>query len=913
MDVLSKLSPYLTGEVNQKSGEWGLRCPMPDHPDRKRSASVNFEKDAWFCQRCRIGGSVEDLLSRIGQNKAAEKRIQKVVPISQEDVDRYHKWLMKDKQLIRALQRKRGLSVATLTQYQIGYEHKTRRYTIPIYNEDGMLVNIRRYDPAATGGDKMISVMGHGRPWLYPMQSLRQRGEIIICEGELDALTLLQHGFNAITRTGAAAVWEPDWSEYFVGRDVYLCHDMDVPGQHANDVVAEALLPVAKSVTVIQLPYEVEKNHGKDITDYFWVDEHTAADFKEVMLGQKRLTPKMVSLLDTLAGGEANQVMNTRAMVASMDWDKKIAYSKFVLTCSRDFDEDVCPRCPLNNSGTLEVNIGKHENELIDQIFLSEQEVNKKVVWKSGVFSKCPKYRVAHGQSTTIELVTLREPVSDLERGDVATTNLQRSAILLGKHDTQPSETLLLAGRQYQNPRTKSNEFVVTSIQRADDDLDRFKMTDEMFERIRADIELLDGTPTDKLRYLADDLAANVTRIFARTDMHILMDLVYHSVCDLMIEPGKIDRGRLDVAVVGETRTGKSETAIRLNKFYRLGQLANCENSTFAGLVGGVAQQPNKQWIAKWGVIPINDRRMVILDEASGLRQEIMGNFSDVRSRGIASIHKIDNNIEANARTRLLWISNPRHSYNVTGIRMIEDVFGNPEDIARLDAAMSVHSDDPGLEIINDPNKPRDAGTYLLPEDYRTLVMWAWTRQPHHTVWEPGVQDHILTTAIRFGETFTEKPPLVQASSMRMKLARLSAAVAARLFNTDDGERLIVTKAHVNAARDLLLRLYKAPSFHYYMASQATREAERRAYAAYDDTKGWLIGQTLLCTFLKEHNSRLFSPTQLRDRMNDTTGQVGTLFSALLNSGVIEHSGVVNSSTYQLTKFGSKLLQDIPS
>jgi hypothetical protein len=779
-EALKKLGPYLTGEIN-KGGEWGLRCPMPDHPDQKRSASVNFDKDVWFCQRCRIGGSVDDLLGRIGQSQSKQKRVAKVVPISQEDVSRYHRWLMKDKQLIKAFQRKRGLSVATMQKYQIGYEHVTKRYTIPIFDHDGVLVNIRRYDPTATGGDKMISVMGHGKPWLYPMASLRERGDIVICEGELDALTLLQQGFNAITRTGAAAVWEAEWTEYFAGRDVYLCHDMDKPGQHANDVVAEALLPVAKSVSVVHLPYDVAPNHGKDITDYFWSDKHTAEDFKELLLGQKQLTPRMVTLLDTLAGGDVTQILNTRAMVASMDWDKKIAYNKFVLSCSRDFDEEICPRCPLNTSGNIEVNIGKHENDLIDQIYESEQDTRRKIVWRSGVFAKCPKFKLDHGHSTTIELVTLREPISDLDRGDVATTNLQRSAIFVGKHDTQPSDTLLLAGRQYQNPRSKSNELLVMSVQRADDDLDKFQLSEEMFERIKTDIDLIPGSVDDKLRYLADDLAANVTRIFARTDMHILMDLVYHSVCDMMIEPGKIDRGRLDVAVVGTTRTGKSETAIRLNKFYRLGQLANCENSSFAGLVGGVAQQSNKQWIAKWGVIPLNDRRMVILDEASGLGHDIMGNFSDVRSRGIASIHKIDNNIEANARTRLLWISNPRHDYAITGDRMIEDIFGNPEDIARLDAAMSVHSDDPGLGIINDPNKPADAGTYLLTEDYRALVMWAWTRQPHHTKWEPGVPEHIMHTAVRFGETFSEKPPLVQASSMRMKLARIAAAVAARV------------------------------------------------------------------------------------------------------------------------------------
>jgi hypothetical protein len=97
------------------------------------------------------------------------------------------------------------------------------------------------------------------------------------------------------------------------------------------------------------------------------------------------------------------------------------------------------------------------------------------------------------------------------------------------------------------------------------------------------------------------------------------------------------------------------------------------------------------------------------------------------------------------------------------------------------------------------------------------------------------------------------------------------------------------------------------------MASQAVKEAERRAYESYDETKSWLVGQPALFMFLREHNSRPFSPSQLRDRLNDSTGITSAMFSNMLQSGVIEHSGVVNSSTYVLTKFGSKLLQDIPS
>jgi DNA replicative helicase MCM subunit Mcm2 (Cdc46/Mcm family) len=83
----------------------------------------------------------------------------------------------------------------------------------------------------------------------------------------------------------------------------------------------------------------------------------------------------------------------------------------------------------------------------------------------------------------------------------------------------------------------------------------------------------------------------------------------------------RIQRGWLELLIIGDTRTGKSEVAVRLCKFFNAGEVVSCEAASFAGIIGGLQQYGGaKEWSINWGAIPINDRRLVVLDECGGLR-----------------------------------------------------------------------------------------------------------------------------------------------------------------------------------------------------------------------------------------------------------------------------------------------------
>jgi len=272
---MKPLTPYLQG-APRSNGEVDMTCPL--HEDGKRSASLNVKQGVWNCFKGCGGGPVKGLLARRSewippggqQAETDPAKDQEPLP-SRAEIRRWTRTLLNDQATLDNFVGRRGLFSDTIEQFQLGWNPDRASYTIPVY-EGSKLITVRFYNMGQRSGRKFYSLTGRGSAYLYPLEVFAEDPEeIIICEGELDALISIQAGFPAITRTGAAGVWSKSWNEWFKGRIVYLCHDCDDAGVDANVKVGRALRNVAADVRVIRLPYPITKDHGKDLTD-FWVD-----------------------------------------------------------------------------------------------------------------------------------------------------------------------------------------------------------------------------------------------------------------------------------------------------------------------------------------------------------------------------------------------------------------------------------------------------------------------------------------------------------------------------------------------------------------------------------------------------------------------------------------------------------------
>jgi DNA primase len=154
------------------------------------------------------------------------------------------------------------------------------RISIPIFDRDGRLAFFKFAKSPEDRSDspKMLATPG-ARVELYGWEDVLYRPEeLVICEGEFDRLALKAQGFRAVTSTGGARTFRPEWArELSAIPSVYVCFDRDEAGRLGAEQVGR-LIAHAKVVT---LPEEV--GEGGDVSDFFVRLGRTDDEFRALM------------------------------------------------------------------------------------------------------------------------------------------------------------------------------------------------------------------------------------------------------------------------------------------------------------------------------------------------------------------------------------------------------------------------------------------------------------------------------------------------------------------------------------------------------------------------------------------------------------------------------------------------------
>jgi len=842
-----------------------MYCPL--HHDTNRSASLNVYGGVWFCQAGCGGGPVTELIkirdSWVSPNPGAVRngyhprgRNGAMETVTEAMVAAWAQNLLDNKDALDDITARRGLTAETLQRYEIGWRRDRKVYTIPVRGQDGELANVRFYTPTPKEGRrKMWGLRGRNEPRLYPIDQL-EHDTIVICEGEFDALITIQSGFPAITRTAAAKVWHPSWNALFAGKRVYLCHDSDAAGVGGNRLVGHHL-GRGSDCFVVSLPYPVLDKHGQDLTD-FWL-EHDKEEFEALLREAKPLgkradesEPELVTVLDSF---DSRRIAKPVNLVVTVKGKKEPGYTipkTAQLNCTRDAGPK-CAFCPMKAHGVATVTIAPDSPAVLALIDSPTANVLDMIRQEYGAM-KCNKLDIEVEDHQSVEVLYARpslDHVDGTEAGAYKTVRITS----VGRHDTMPNNTLVATGALHPNPHSQSNEFLSWNLAPVDSSLDTFQLDRTTADALR--IFQSRGRPGRKLKEIAEAMGQHVTRIIGRWEMHAIFDLTLHSILSFTFNNKIIRRGWLQSIVYGDTRTGKSEAASQIIRHVGAGEMVGGESASYAGLVGGLQQLHGREWIVTWGVIPLNDRRAVVVDEVTGLSHEDISHMSDLRASGIVRISKIQQEV-THARTRMLWLANPRNGGHMGqytyGVDALRPLIGNVEDIARFDLAMAVTMHDVPVEEYNRPylNQSFPYASELSHQ----LLLWAWTRQPDQIVWADKAEATVRAAATELGRSYIEDPPLIQAADVREKIARISVALAARLFSTDkSAERVIVTRSHVEDAVRFINHIYSMDQFGYRERSEEAYRDREHAAKNRQAIRTYLLDYRGLAKFMRTNGS----------------------------------------------------------
>lgn len=180
--------------------------------------------------------------------------------ISLEDVMRWHENMPQTR---REWWHGRGLDDVTINRFFVGWDGK--RYTIPaIYRLVPFGVKRRQSEIDDGITAKYVSITG-SRVGLFNADTLWNADSVVICEGEIDAMLLERWGYRAVTTTGGAGTFKPEWVRFFAHvKRIALLYDNDKAGREG----AAKVHAMMRRAEVITLPDGV-KDVGELLTGGF--------------------------------------------------------------------------------------------------------------------------------------------------------------------------------------------------------------------------------------------------------------------------------------------------------------------------------------------------------------------------------------------------------------------------------------------------------------------------------------------------------------------------------------------------------------------------------------------------------------------------------------------------------------------
>lgn len=894
--------------VTRSGDNWSSKCPF--HDDFTASFSVEVVKGLYKCFSPSCWASAGGDFKRFYEKKTG-KSYADTLFVPWEEVNEWHHRLLADPVQCGWLGEKRGLTVETVNRFKLG--HDGERFTIPIVVEE-RVTNIRRYSNRKGVSVKVLSYkQGYGKVQLFPWENMSHE-EIVLCEGEMDCLLANQLGYNAVTATGGAGNFPKNWAELFKGKVVHILYDIDPPGRAGARKVANVLNGVALQVRDVLLPINTPANG--DLTDYIVTHGYGKADLDALIQGTKPWEPpveieetpsdaKPVELSDASRAENVGKRVRFKAVIAGKDLAPYAAPAAIRFTCAGGLK--ICSMCSINaNEGKLDYKVKAESPEIIRLVDVPDAMQQQALRKAAGIYQSCGKYTMKVERYHTIEDVRLLPEIGFTNSG--ATEYVVRQAFHVGD-SLAPNNTYEFEGVVEPHPQSQYVTFILPIKKPVKDSVTGFEVTPEWTEKMKV-FQPGPAGVLAKMEEIAADLTANVTRIYQRELVVHLVDLVYHSVLQFEFQKRLLKKGWTEGLIIGDTRCGKTETVSQLIEHYQAGELSTGENASFAGLIGGM-QQVGSRWSIIWGKFPLNDRRLLVIDEVSGMPVEDIGRMSGVRSSGIAEIIKVQQE-KTFARTRLLWLGNPRSARGLgtydTGAQAIRELIGRPEDVARFDLACTVASGEVSLDVINASEKSRVPHIFTTDLCHQ-LVLWAWSRQPSDVHFTPEAEARCLRVASKMAEDYSPAIPLVEPAEQRIKIARLAVACAVRVFSTETGTDVQVLPEHVDTVHKLLDRMYTLPSMGYGEFSKAQKsEASLRNLAEVKE---------VLTPYGKDFVEFLLSKSYVRqndieDALNLDKKDVKPLVSKLVQNRALRHTNNAYVKTPAFIEFLRKLQNELP-
>jgi 5S rRNA maturation endonuclease (ribonuclease M5) len=868
-------------QVNS-SGEVSVRCPFPHHAngveyfEENPSAHINEDKGVFHCKVCGAKHSEASFIKQaLGVSYGAALRLLKHL----ENYSISASWYSAISNLDEELVGKLHISKSAAIQLRLGTETQGIGFPVYVY---GQLMDIRTYNPG--GKPKVKSRFGASAGYFLPdVAKMRDINKVLICAGEKDMAIARTFGFDAFTITGGEMATPTHFGYAFKNKNVYIIYDNDEAGVTGAKKLGRFVYDNGGTPHLVFGHHTVAKEKGEDLYDYL-VKYHKTKEDLETLLNE---TPPMSNEdYQTERDKEYPRVSLDEApkpelrgrYITSTIQVTGVYNNPFGIPNVLEVEKVELPpeTRPMYNQMAVGKFIYTIDDTNIDDILylmdsgLKEEQVNKNIknlvkipAKEKGVFIRPLSYATVYKCTVSTHLVSENSKPVEMDMYSFTPLENGKKYHIIFKtvqHPLRQQELILIA----------------KEVIPIENDLEDFRVTEEVKERLAKFKQKPNETVTEAMDRLFE-LDKGYIGAEASKDIVQTVDLVYNT--PLQVKVGKQSmRGALDVFMVGETRTGKSKTSKIKRELYGLGSVINLGTTTVQGLIGGTNKATNR---TKIGLLPREHKSLVVLEEFSSMNDNaFIKAMTDIRSSNEVRIVRVDSDIRVPCKLRMLTISNPKSrqggagksmkSYP-NGIEIILELIDSPEDIARYDFFVVVPEPEKYASFL-------DIEYEKLPvENYRDRVRWIWTRKDTDISMTPQVQLHLWKVSEELNRTYNTHIRLFGTEAW-MKLARIAIGAAGMLVSTDDYNKIVVTKEHIDWAKDFLVRMYDNEVFKLKQFVYEQRKYTEVDSVLIQELQDLYYGNATMLSFLE------MSSGVSRATLRDVSGLSNEEFSIVLNN-----------------------------
>lgn len=263
------------GNAKRANGQWVASCPVPSHGkgngDKNPSLSVHIDDEGKPLFHCHGGCTQESVFQTIRDMQLLPELEERPDPLANikplPKIEFQQEWQYQDEDRV---------TVFVKHRLRVGESGKTYR----LYKVDS---DARR---STTLGDARIV------PYKLPeLLDAKTAGRIIyLAEGEKAVDALMSLGVAATTAHSGAGHWPEAITEYFAGANVVILPDNDLSGWSYARKAAQAILPVAKAVKVVDLKLQEQ---GDDAYEFI-----EAGGGRAELAALVKAAPKLTSVDD---------------------------------------------------------------------------------------------------------------------------------------------------------------------------------------------------------------------------------------------------------------------------------------------------------------------------------------------------------------------------------------------------------------------------------------------------------------------------------------------------------------------------------------------------------------------------------------------------------------------------------------